>query len=73
LHEARSYPGSGSLWFGRNSEFADATFTDWGLARATATILNAVRTGQLVPAEPVPLARDQRCALTATARLGLSA
>jgi hypothetical protein len=47
--EVRSYPGTGGVWFGRNHNMADATFEDWGLARAAATILNAVRTGQLVP------------------------
>jgi hypothetical protein len=59
--EIRSYPGTGSLWFGRNSEFADASFTDWGLARATATILNAAhraaRAGQASPARRRPALR----------------
>lgn len=35
----RCYPGGGGLWFGKNRELADATFVDWGLARAVATIL----------------------------------
>lgn len=43
----RNYPGSGGIWAGRNENFADATFVDWGLARATATILNAVLDGTL--------------------------
>jgi hypothetical protein len=36
----RTYPGCGGLWFGHNAGIADATFTDWGLARAVAVILN---------------------------------
>lgn len=43
----RSYPGTGGIWAGRNEQFADATFVDWGLARATALILNAVIDGRL--------------------------
>lgn len=43
----RSYPGTGGIWAGRNQDFADANFVDWGLARATATILNAVVGGKL--------------------------
>jgi hypothetical protein len=50
VRPARSYPGTGALWFGRNEGLADATFTDWGLARAVATIINAVNDGRLVPA-----------------------
>jgi hypothetical protein len=37
----RTYPGCGGLWFGHNTGIADATFDDWGLARAVAVILNA--------------------------------
>jgi hypothetical protein len=33
---------------GNNVGIADATFEDWGLARATAEILNAVLDGRLV-------------------------
>ena len=44
---ARSYPGTGGLWFGHNQNMADATFEDWGLARAVAIILNAVHANQL--------------------------
>lgn len=38
----RSYDGTGQLWFGDNQNMSDATFEDWGAARATAVILNAV-------------------------------
>lgn len=48
----RHYEDSGGLWFGRNQGFADATFVDWGLARAVAVILTAVNAGRLVKAEP---------------------
>lgn len=44
----RSYPGTGGIWAGRNEQFADATFVDWGLARAAAIILNAAVNGDLV-------------------------
>lgn len=50
----RSYPGTGSIWCGRNEGIADANFVDWGLARATALILNAVVRGDLVPAQTPP-------------------
>jgi hypothetical protein len=39
-----------------------ASFTDWGLARATATILNAARTGQLVPAAMLRECADELAA-----------
>ena len=39
---ARSYPGTGGLWFGQNRNLADASFDDWGLARAVAAIMNAI-------------------------------
>ena len=39
----RSYDGTGGLWFGSNQNMADATFEDWGAARATSIILNAVQ------------------------------
>jgi hypothetical protein len=45
----RSYPGTGGMWAGGNDGIADATFEDWGLARATAEILNAVLDGRLSP------------------------
>jgi hypothetical protein len=45
----RSYPGTGGIWAGRNEQFPDGDFRDWGLARATATILNAAVTGELAP------------------------
>jgi hypothetical protein len=35
---------------GANGGIADITFVDWGLARATAEILNAVLDGRLVKA-----------------------
>jgi hypothetical protein len=43
----RSYPGTGGVWAGGNDGIADATFMDWGLARATAEILNAFLDGRL--------------------------
>jgi hypothetical protein len=43
----RTYGGSGGMWAGTNTGFADAQFTDWGLAKATAIILNAVLDGRL--------------------------
>jgi len=45
-HGYRTYDGSGGIW--RNDEFPDAVFDDWGLACATAIILNAVVAGKLV-------------------------
>lgn len=51
-HEGyRAYNGSGGLWAGSYNGMADAQFDDWGLARATAEILNAVIDGRLVPAK----------------------
>lgn len=50
---ARVHASGGSLWFGGNQGIADATFQDWGSARATAVILNAVKDGKLVLATPV--------------------
>ena len=47
----RSYAGSGGMWVGGNDGIADATFEDWGLARAVAEILNAVLDGRLISAE----------------------
>ncbi len=50
----RSYPGTGGIWAGDDGGsigIADATFMDWGLARATAEILNAVLDGRLVSVE----------------------
>jgi hypothetical protein len=44
-----SFPGSGGIWCGRNREAPDGLFTDWGLARAVAIILNAVNDGRLKP------------------------
>jgi hypothetical protein len=38
----RTYPGTGSLWFGRNDELPDADFRDWGAARAFACIVAAM-------------------------------
>jgi hypothetical protein len=46
----RSYPGTGGIWAGGNNDIADATFVDWGLAAATARILNAVIAGELITA-----------------------
>ena len=44
----RTYSSSGGMWSGHSDDrMADATFTDWGLARATAIILNAVVAGTL--------------------------
>jgi hypothetical protein len=43
----RSYPGTGGVWAGANGGIADAVFEDWGLARATAEILNAALDGRL--------------------------
>jgi hypothetical protein len=48
----RSYPGTGGIWAGDNDGIADAVFVEWGLARATATILNAALDGQLIPRSP---------------------
>jgi hypothetical protein len=45
----RSYPGTGGIWAGNNDGLADAVFVDWGLARATTEILNAVLDGRLAP------------------------
>jgi hypothetical protein len=39
----------GLAGYGLNDGLADATFEDWGLARATAEILNAVLDGRLAP------------------------
>ena len=47
----RSYPGTGGIWAGNNDGLADAVFVDWGLARATTEILNAVLDGRLTRAE----------------------
>jgi hypothetical protein len=47
---ARSYSGTGGLWFGANNGMADAAFEDWGVARAVAVILNAAHEGRLIPA-----------------------
>ena len=44
----RSFPGTGGIWAGHNEQFPDADFRDWGLARATAIILNAIIDGQLI-------------------------
>jgi hypothetical protein len=44
----RSYAGTGGIWAGHNRNSADAQFEDWGLARATAIILNAVLDETLV-------------------------
>jgi hypothetical protein len=43
----RSYPGTGGIWCGDNEQIPDAQFVDWGLAKATAEILNAVLDGRL--------------------------
>ena len=43
----RTYSGDGGMWCGQNRGIADANFDDWGLARATAAILNAVVEGRL--------------------------
>lgn len=43
----RVYGGSGAMWAGTNNSFADATFQDWGLAKATEVILNAILDGRL--------------------------
>jgi hypothetical protein len=52
----RTYGGSGGIWSGINDQIPDANFIDWGLARATAIILNAVVSGRLVPKfnDPTP-------------------
>jgi hypothetical protein len=47
----KSYPGTGGVWAGANGGVADITFVDWGLARATAEILNAVLDGRLTSAQ----------------------
>ena len=47
----RSYDGSGGVWVGDNAGIADAVFSDWGLARSVAEILNAVLDGRLTSAE----------------------
>lgn len=52
---ARTYPGGGEMWVGSNSGPADAVFTDWGLARAVAIILNAVRDGRFILKEDADL------------------
>lgn len=47
----RTHGGCGGIWCGYNKNgFPDANFIDWGLARATAIILNALINGELVPA-----------------------
>ena len=46
----RYYPGAGGIWFKEENGPADANFEDWGLARAVAEIINAVREGRLVKA-----------------------
>ena len=38
----------GGLWHGENNGPCDASFADWGLAKATEVILNAAVTGKLV-------------------------
>jgi hypothetical protein len=43
----RSCNGTGGVWAADNAGLADAVFTDFGLARATAEILNAVLDGRL--------------------------
>lgn len=51
----RSYDGTGGLWLGKYSNgIADAAFEDWGAARATSVILNAVQDGRLVRAPERP-------------------
>lgn len=45
--EWRGYPGTGGIWIGSNKTLADARFDDWGLARAVASIINAVKDGRL--------------------------
>jgi hypothetical protein len=57
---ARSYPGTGGLWFGANNGMADATFEDWGLARAVAIILNAANEGRLALPQPSPSGAPHR-------------
>lgn len=48
----RTYPGTGGIWAGSNQNTPDASFVDWGLARATVEILNAVLDGRLVETGP---------------------
>lgn len=44
----RNYPGSGGIWTGDHElNIPCGHFDDWGLARATAEILNAVLDGRL--------------------------
>jgi len=47
----RNYNDSGGIWANHNHGLADATFDDWGLARATVIILNAVLDGRLIANE----------------------
>jgi hypothetical protein len=44
----RHYDGGGAIWIGAHNGPADAHFNDWGLAEATAIVLNAISTGKLV-------------------------
>lgn len=72
----RSYSGGGEIWAGNNEQYADARFVDWGLARATAIILNAVARGELIPKPSIEdagkdaeLVRELRDPLTSLLRL----
>jgi hypothetical protein len=56
----RNYPGCGGIWAARNNEIPDGNFTDWGLGRAAAVILNAVHQGRLVPLADGETAREER-------------
>jgi hypothetical protein len=51
VHPMRSYPGTGAIWIGSNEGLSDGSFTDWGVARAVAIIMNAVVEGKLVRAD----------------------
>lgn len=50
-----NFPGSGGIWFGNNHGPPDGGFTDWGVARAVAIVINAVVEGRLtIPYEGPP-------------------
>jgi hypothetical protein len=49
------------MWVGGNDGIADATFENWGLARAVAEILNAVLDGRLASAEQLAELDARRC------------
>ena len=60
MHHNEFRADGGGLWTSDVEGPPDATFTDWGMARATAMILNAVRDGSLILKEDADL--DMRAA-----------